>query len=106
MLPCPGRYWLCQSLGTAGRWADLAIATWSSTWNYGPGWETPLLDAYGIPPDPGRTRYYRLLYDLAPEQSAPACAVSQGPVHDVQADPAVLRVIEGLRYRADDLEPE
>ena len=66
MLPCPGRYWLRQSLGTADRWADLAIAAWSTTWNYGPGWETPLPDAYGIPPDPGRTRYYRLLYDLAP----------------------------------------
>lgn len=48
------------------RWADLAVATWSTTWNYGPGWEQRLLDAYGIPPDPDRTRYYRLLYDLGP----------------------------------------
>jgi kanamycin kinase len=53
-------------LGVADRWADLAIATWSTTWNYGPGWEGPLLDAYGIGPDPGRTRYYRLLWDLGP----------------------------------------
>ncbi len=53
-------------LGVADRWADLAIATWSTTWNYGPGWETPLLDAYGIAPDPDRTRYYRLLWDLSP----------------------------------------
>ena len=53
-------------LGVADRWADLAIATWSTTWNYGPGWETPLLEAYGISPDPGRTRYYRLLWDLGP----------------------------------------
>jgi aminoglycoside phosphotransferase len=53
-------------LGVADRWADLAIATWSTTWNYGPGWETPLLDAYGIAPDPDRTRYYRLLWDLGP----------------------------------------
>ena len=53
-------------LGVADRWADLAIATWSTTWNYGPGWEIPLLDAYGIAPDPGRTRYYRLLWDLGP----------------------------------------
>jgi len=48
------------------RWADLAIATWSAGWNYGPGWERPLLDAYGVPPDPDRTRYYRLLWDLGP----------------------------------------
>ena len=32
----------------------------------GPGWETPLLDAYGIAPDPERTRCYRLLWDLGP----------------------------------------
>jgi kanamycin kinase len=51
-------------LGVADRWADLAIATWSTTWNYGPGWETLLLRAYGVAPDPDRTRYYRLLYDL------------------------------------------
>jgi kanamycin kinase len=53
-------------LGVADRWADLAVATWSTTWNYGPGWETPLLDAYGIAPDPERTRYYRLLWELGP----------------------------------------
>lgn len=54
------------SLGVADRWADLAIATWSTEWNYGPGWEDPLLDAYGIDPDPRRTRYHRLLWDLGP----------------------------------------
>jgi kanamycin kinase len=48
-------------LGIADRWADLAIATWSVGLNYGPGWEGLLLDAYGIPPDTERTRYYRLL---------------------------------------------
>jgi aminoglycoside phosphotransferase len=53
-------------LGVADRWADLAIATWSTQWNYGPGWELPLLEAYGIAPDDERTRYYRLLWDLAP----------------------------------------
>jgi aminoglycoside phosphotransferase len=53
-------------LGLADRWADLAIATWSSEWNYGPGWGGLLLDAYGIRPDPDRTRYYRLLWDLGP----------------------------------------
>ena len=53
-------------LGVADRWADLAVATWSTEWNYGPGWERPLLDAYGIRPDPDRIRYYRLLWDLGP----------------------------------------
>jgi kanamycin kinase len=52
------------ALGVADRWADLAVATWSTTWNYGSGWERPLLDAYGIEPDPDRMRYYRLLWDL------------------------------------------
>ncbi|MBW3587896.1 MAG: aminoglycoside 3'-phosphotransferase [Actinobacteria bacterium] len=51
-------------LGTADRWADLAIATWSTTWNYGPGWEGELLAAYGIEADEERTKYYRLLWDL------------------------------------------
>jgi kanamycin kinase len=41
-------------------------ATWSKTWNDGPGWEQPLLDAYGIHADPERTASYRLLYDLGP----------------------------------------
>lgn len=51
-------------IGVGDRWGDLAIATWSSTWNYGPGWEDELLAAYGIDPDPDRTAYYRLLWDL------------------------------------------
>lgn len=34
-----------MALGVADRWADLAVATWSTTWNYGPGWEEPVLDA-------------------------------------------------------------
>lgn len=54
------------SLGTADRWADLAIATWSTNWNYGPGWEDELLAAYGIDPDPERAKYYRLLWELGP----------------------------------------
>ena len=54
------------SAGSASRTggADLAIATWSAGWNYGPGWEPLLLDAYGVEPDPDRTAYYRLLWDL------------------------------------------
>src|SRR5215469_9753631 len=51
-------------LGVADRWADLAIATWRTGWNYGPGWEQVLLDAYGIKQDEQRTRYYRLLWEL------------------------------------------
>lgn len=53
------------ALGVADRWADIA-ATWSTQWNYGPGWEDRLLGAYGIPADPARTAYYRLLWDLGP----------------------------------------
>ena len=53
-------------LGVADRWADLAVATWSTNWNYGPGWEQHLLAAYGIDPDPERTEYYRLLWELGP----------------------------------------
>ena len=51
-------------LGVADRWADLAVATWSTEWNYGAGWESALLNAYGIEADPERTAYYRLLWDL------------------------------------------
>jgi kanamycin kinase len=54
------------SLGVADCWADLAIATWATEWNYGPGWENHLLDAYGIRPDSARTDYYRLLWELCP----------------------------------------
>ncbi|GAB3981885.1 aminoglycoside 3'-phosphotransferase [Actinoallomurus acanthiterrae] len=53
-------------LGVADRWADLAVAAWSTEWNYGPGWDGLLLDAYGVRPDPDRIRYYRLLWDLGP----------------------------------------
>lgn len=54
------------SLGLADRWADLAVATWSTEWNYGPGWEGLLLDGYGVDADPERMAYYRLLWDLGP----------------------------------------
>jgi kanamycin kinase len=54
------------ALGLADRWADLAVATWSLEWNYGPGLAPHLLDAYEIDPDPERTSYYRLLWDLGP----------------------------------------
>jgi kanamycin kinase len=51
-------------LGVADRWADLAVATWSLAWNYGPGWDDLLLETYGVARDPERIRYYRLLWDL------------------------------------------
>ncbi|MFD0275598.1 phosphotransferase [Kitasatospora sp. NPDC127111] len=53
------------TLGVADRWADLAVATWSTRWNYGPGWEDPLLDAYGVERDEERIAYYRLLWGLS-----------------------------------------
>ncbi|MCX4745592.1 aminoglycoside 3'-phosphotransferase [Kitasatospora sp. NBC_01287] len=53
------------ALGVADRWADLAIATWSTRWNYGPGWEDPLLEAYGVERDQERITYYRLLWELS-----------------------------------------
>jgi len=51
-------------LGVADRWWDLAVATWSTVWNLGPGYEDVFLNAYGIAADPARIAYYRLLYDL------------------------------------------
>ncbi len=53
------------ALGVADHWADLAMATWSTGWNYGPGWEEPLLEAYGVEPDQERITYYRLLRELS-----------------------------------------
>ncbi|WP_033217328.1 aminoglycoside 3'-phosphotransferase [Kitasatospora phosalacinea] len=52
------------ALGVADRWADLAVASWSTVWNYGPGWERPLLEAYGVREDAERLAYYRLLWGL------------------------------------------
>jgi kanamycin kinase len=51
-------------LGVADRWSDLAVATWSVTWNLGSGWEQEFLSSYGVSPDHERIAYYRLLYDL------------------------------------------
>jgi kanamycin kinase len=52
------------SLGVADRWADLAVAAWSTEWDYGPGHDGILYDAYGIEPDQDRIAYYRLLWDM------------------------------------------
>lgn len=51
-------------LGVADRWWDLAVASWSITWNLGPGLEGLFYDAYGVEPEPDRIRFYRLLYDV------------------------------------------
>jgi kanamycin kinase len=51
-------------LGVADRWWDLAAATWSITWNLGPGYEEAFLAEYGVERDVGRTSFYRLMYDL------------------------------------------
>ncbi len=53
-------------LGVGDPWADLAIATWSTRWNYGPGWEQALLEAHGTELDAERTAYYRWLWGTAP----------------------------------------
>ncbi|GGL03916.1 aminoglycoside 3'-phosphotransferase [Mangrovihabitans endophyticus] len=54
------------ALGVADRWADLAVASWSLEWNYGPGWAPAFFHAYGVDPDPVRIGYYRLLWELGP----------------------------------------
>jgi len=52
-------------LGVADRWADLAVAAWSTVWNYGPGYDVHVYDAYGVEPDARRIAYYRLLWDAS-----------------------------------------
>lgn len=51
------------SLGVADRWADLAIASMSLGWNYGPGWDDAFHEAYGVEPDPERIAFYELLWN-------------------------------------------
>lgn len=50
-------------LGVADRWADLAPALLSLGWNYGQGWESTFLKAYGADPDPVKQSFYRALWD-------------------------------------------
>jgi kanamycin kinase len=52
-------------LGVADRWADIAVALLSLTWNFGAGWEDALLQAYGIAADPMRIAYYQRLWQAA-----------------------------------------
>jgi kanamycin kinase len=51
------------ALGTADRWADIAVASMSTAWNFGPGWEDTLIEAYGVEPDRERLAYYRRLWN-------------------------------------------
>lgn len=44
------------------RWADLAVASMSLEWNFGPGWEPIFFDAYGTEPDDRRIAYFRQLW--------------------------------------------
>ncbi|MGY1552632.1 phosphotransferase [Microbacterium sp. A588] len=53
------------ALGTADRWADIAVASMSTLWNYGPGWEETLIEAYGVAPDRERLAYYRELWNAS-----------------------------------------
>ena len=52
-------------LGAADRWWDVAVGAWSVGWNFGVELEPLFYESYGIEPDPGRIRFFRLLYDLA-----------------------------------------
>ena len=52
-------------LGAADRWWDVAVGAWSGGWNFGVELEPLFYESYGIEPDPGRIRFFRLLYDLA-----------------------------------------
>ncbi|MFB8146480.1 phosphotransferase [Microbacterium sp. NPDC056003] len=50
-------------LGTGDRWGDIAVASMSTEWNYGPGWADALIEAYGVEPDRERLTYYRNLWN-------------------------------------------
>ena len=51
-------------LGAADRWWDVAVGAWSVGWNFGTELELVFYESYGVTPDPGRIRFFRLLYDL------------------------------------------
>ncbi|QCV95521.1 aminoglycoside 3'-phosphotransferase [Acidipropionibacterium acidipropionici] len=61
-------------LGVGDRWSDLAIATYSISWdvNLGRNYDDLFLATYGVEPDDDRIRAYRALWD------APARDVSHG----------------------------
>lgn len=51
----------CGRLGRTDRHQDLALACWSIRYNLGEAWIAPFLRRYGVPADPERLAYYRLL---------------------------------------------
>jgi kanamycin kinase len=51
-------------LGAADRWWDIAVGAWSVGWNFGAEHQPLFYESYGIAPDTGRIRFFRLLYDL------------------------------------------
>ena len=56
-------------LGVADRWADLAVAMLSLSWNYAGAWEDELLDAYGVDADATRIDYYQRLWQAGDTSS-------------------------------------
>lgn len=50
-------------LGVADRWADLAVASWSIDWDFGPGHQRAFWDGYGIEPDEERIAHYLRRWD-------------------------------------------
>jgi len=50
-------------LGIADRWADLAIAAWSTEWNYGPGYEHLVYAGYGMEANEEKIAFYRKIWD-------------------------------------------
>lgn len=50
------------ALGVADRWADLAVAAWSTEWNHGTGHVDAVYAGYGVGPDAERIAYYRTLW--------------------------------------------
>lgn len=54
------------AVGVGDRWADLAIASMSLDWNYGPGWQDEFFTAYDIDRDEERILYYRAAWDAEP----------------------------------------
>jgi aminoglycoside phosphotransferase len=49
----------------ADPWWDLAVGSWSCTWNLGPGYEELFFSVYGVEVDEQRLAWYRLLYDVS-----------------------------------------
>ncbi|TPW74464.1 phosphotransferase [Schumannella soli] len=67
LLDAHGRFAAHVDLGDLApgdRWADLAVASMSLEWNYGPGRDAAFYAAYGIEPDEERIRWYRQLWEL------------------------------------------